>query len=107
LDWFDALAVNIQPRADLGVRVEAFPIGPFDLAAELCVCRPSRLPVDTGTRVRCAVKICRGNPGMRSCADLRGRCFHNDRKQRDAIFLNADERYAVVIAASNTATKLV
>ena len=75
LDCFDVLTVNVQSRADLGVRVETFAIAAFDLAAELRVCRPSRFPVHTRRYVRCAMKICGGNPGMRCCADLRCRCF--------------------------------
>ena len=44
---------------------------------------------------------------MRGCADFRTGCFHDDRKKRYTIFLDADRVHAFVITAGDSATNFV
>ena len=77
LDRFDFLTINVEARSDLGVRVETLSIwfsGVTDVVRQRC---PARFPVHPRPCVRCAVKIGRGDPRVRSCADLWCSCLHH------------------------------
>src|SRR4029077_17758729 len=107
LDCFNVLTVDIEARTDFGIRIETFSIWFVGIAGVVSHCCPARFPVHPRSCVRCAVKISRGDPSMGGGADFWCRCFDHDRKQRDAVLLNADHRDAWIVATTHSATHLV
>src|SRR5262249_26514635 len=79
----------------------------FAAAAVLGRCCPGRLPMHTRADVWRAMEIHGGNSSVLGSTDFRRSCFHNDREQGYAIFLDVDGVRTFVIAFGDTAANFI